>query len=112
MGNGVFSKSLSYKDWYIFNNWQRIHHNFLEQLVPILLWIAVGSFYMPLESAICGFTYFIGRIFFSIGYAMSPNKRVVGAIICDIGYLAAFGIAVYTCLNANLFKSESKIFVT
>jgi hypothetical protein len=61
---------------------------------------------MPLESAICGFTYFVGRIFFAIGYSISPNKRVLGAIICDIGYLSAFGISVYTCLNANLFAGN------
>jgi hypothetical protein len=32
MGSGVFSKKLSYADWFKFNNAQRVHYNFLESL--------------------------------------------------------------------------------
>lgn len=29
-GNGRYSMDLSYAEWYSFNNWQRVHYNFLE----------------------------------------------------------------------------------
>ena len=30
MGNGRYSADLSYAEWFSFNNWQRVHYNFLE----------------------------------------------------------------------------------
>jgi len=30
MGSGVYSMKLSYKDWYDFNNGQRVHLNYVE----------------------------------------------------------------------------------
>lgn len=30
MGNGRYAADWSYKEWFIFNNWQRAHYNYLE----------------------------------------------------------------------------------
>ena len=30
MGNGRYSIDLDYGEWYSFNNWQRVHYNYLE----------------------------------------------------------------------------------
>lgn len=43
-GNGRFSKMLPYKDWLKFNNAQRVHYNFLENLPIILALIVIASF--------------------------------------------------------------------
>ena len=95
-GNGRYSIDLNYEEWYSFNLWQRVQYNFLEQITPMLVWIFIGSFYQPLASAILGFTFFLGRIFYSIGYCKSPKHRVIGAIICDLGYLGAFVLSIVT----------------
>eukprot|EP00347_Sterkiella_histriomuscorum_P007599 403348298 len=95
-GNGRYSTDLSYPDWFSFNNFQRVQNNFLEQITPMLVWIFIGSFYQPLASAILGFVYFFGRIFFSIGYCKSPKHRIVGAIICDLGYIGSFILSIVT----------------
>ena len=73
MGNGKFSQDLTYSDWFNFNNWQRVHYNFLEHLCPILLWLFISSLYQPIATAILGFLYGFGRILYSIGYCKSPN---------------------------------------
>ena len=73
MGNGRYSVDLDYGQWFSFNNWQRVHYNFLEQLTPTLIWIAISALYKPLVAAIFGFVYFVGRILYSIRYCRSPN---------------------------------------
>lgn len=95
-GNGRYSMDWSYAQWFEFNLWQRVQYNFLEQLTPILVWVLIGALYQPLASAILGFVYFIGRIFYSIGYCKSPAHRVVGAIICDLAYLGSFVLSIVT----------------
>mmetsp|Transcript_40356 Transcript_40356/g.38831 ORF Transcript_40356/g.38831 Transcript_40356/m.38831 type:complete len:117 (-) Transcript_40356:39-389(-) len=94
MGNGRYAFELEYPEWYSFNNWQRVHYNFLEQLVPILVFLIVCSFYQPLAAAILGFVYFFGRLVYSIGYCRGPNSRSIGAGILDVAFIVALGLAV------------------
>ena len=93
-GNGKYSVKLSYAEWFEFNNAQRVQYNFLEQIVPIFIWVFVSALYQPLVAAIFGLTYFVGRFFYSIGYLKSPAQRVFGAIICDLAYLGAFVLSI------------------
>ena len=96
MGNGRYSVDLSYDQWFTFNNWQRAHYNYLEQLTPTLIWILISCAYQPLAAAILGFFVFIGRTFYAIGYCSTPNSRVIGAIIVDLGFL---GLFVLSCVS-------------
>jgi len=59
-----------------------------------LVWIFIGSYYQPLAAAILGFTFFIGRVFYSIGYCRSPKQRLVGALICDAAYFGSFVLSI------------------
>jgi uncharacterized membrane protein YecN with MAPEG domain len=103
-GNGRYSEDLAYDEWYSFQNWQRTQYNFLEQLTPALIWILIGSNYQPLASAIFGFTYFLGRLLYSIGYCKSPKHRLVGAILQDLAYIAAFVLSIVAIAKWNTNK--------
>ena len=72
MGSGRYSEALSYKDWYLYNNSQRVQYNYLEHLVCINTWTLIAGFYQPVIAAIFGFVYFFGRIIYSIGDVKSP----------------------------------------
>ena len=96
MGNGRYSVDLKYSEWFVFNNWQRAHYNYLEQFTPVIIWIFISTFYAPLAAAILGFVYFIGRIFYTWGYVASPNKRIFGALILDLSFLGLFILSIVT----------------
>ena len=90
MGNGRYSADLTYDQWFIFNNFQRCHYNYLEQLTPVLVMIILSSYYKPLAAAILALVYFVGRVFYTFGYIKSANKRLIGAILIDLGFLGIF----------------------
>ncbi len=94
MGSGRYSKDLTYSEWFIFNNWQRCHYNFLEQLTPILIWILISCLYNPLSSGILGLIYLLGRILYTFGYMSTSNKRIYGAIIMDLSLLGLFVLSL------------------
>ena len=96
MGNGRYAENWKYVEWFNFNNWQRAHYNFLEQITPVIVWILIGCAYRPLASAILGFAYFIGRILFTAGYSVSSNQRIFGAIILDLSILGLFILSLVT----------------
>src|SRR5438132_1566735 len=50
MGSGRFSEKLSYKEWYLFNNGQRIHYNYMEYVTCVLCWLLIGGVKYPWES--------------------------------------------------------------
>jgi glutathione S-transferase len=79
MGNGHFAKKLSYKDWYEFNNAQRVHYNFLESLPLVLITIFISALKQPLAALILACIYFFSRLIYSIGYMVGgPNMRLIG----------------------------------
>jgi hypothetical protein len=43
-----------------------------------------------------GFIYFIGRILYTAGYAKSAEKRLLGALILELGYLGLFILSLVT----------------
>ena len=79
----------------------------------MLTWLAIGTLYFPKPSAICGFLFEFGRILYSIGYLKNPNKRVIGAIISDIGLFGAFIISAISVYNAMkyLTPGNDKIYL-
>ena len=68
MGCGWYSSKLSYKEWFQFNVAQRIHGNFLEQLVTVTLLILIAGLKYPAYTFYAGIAYSIGRLLMAIGY--------------------------------------------
>ena len=79
MGNGLYGKELSYKDWYGFQLDQRAHKNFLEGLTIVSFCALIGGVTNPLLTLIFISLYFIGRILYTIGYRTSAKARIIGA---------------------------------
>lgn len=44
-GNGRYSEKLSYKDWFEFNNAQRVHQNFVETVGIVMISTLIAGFY-------------------------------------------------------------------
>ena len=96
MGSGYYSKQLSYKDWFRFNNAQRVHYNFLEALPMILTLLFIAGLKQPLAALIIGCIYFVARIIYLVSYVKSPNMRVIGVIPMTLTNFALFGLSLYT----------------
>ncbi len=94
MGNGRYSQDLTYQEWFTFNNWQRCHYNYLEQLTPVLIWIIISSFTYPQVAGILGLIYMVGRVFYTVGYMSTANNRIIGAIIIDLAFLGLFALSI------------------
>ena len=98
MGNGYFSKKLSYADWFHFNNAQRVHYNFLEALPFVLVLIFITALKQPLAALILSSIYFVGRLLYLIGYVRGgPNLRMIGAVPNAFVVFILFGFSFYTC---------------
>ena len=83
MGNGWYSKHLSYKDWLEFNSAQRTFLNFLEQITTITVLLLVAGLKHPECTFYIGVTYFVCRLLYVVLYKVGPNMRfpVVGVIL-------------------------------
>ena len=100
MGNGRYASKLSYSDWYDFNNRQRAHYNALEQVATMITVVIVAGVWCPVCASVIGWTYFVGRLLFTIGYvAKGPKGRLMGALIADLAILAGIGTAVFSCVK-------------
>ena len=97
-GNGRFAEKMSYKDWFIMNNGQRVQGHFLECLVFYLITgyvAAVGHWVTCCISAAALALVFFARIGYAIGYTRKgPRGRLCGALFNDIALLALFGSAI------------------
>lgn len=93
-GSGHYSKKLSYKEWYEFNNAQRAHANFVEMVASTLVFLLIAGIYFPIPAAIIGLVLAIFRFIYAIGYTSSgPTGRVVGAIVNDFCLLGLLGLS-------------------
>ena len=105
-GNGRYSQSLSYIDWYRINCAQRIHVNFLEQIHLILLCAIVAGIRYPWPAFAIDIVYVFGRLIYSIGYSTSPDKRVIGALTIDLALLSQFGLAIASCVRCFYLETD------
>jgi len=100
MGNGRYAERLSYKDWYIFNNAQRVHYNFVEQVAPIITLILITALVFPQLAGYLGWAYFVGRIAFAIGYTRyGPKGRIIGITIIDLAMFTLFVTSIIACVK-------------
>eukprot|EP01100_Stratorugosa_tubuloviscum_P006722 TRINITY_DN285_c2_g1_i3.p1 TRINITY_DN285_c2_g1~~TRINITY_DN285_c2_g1_i3.p1 ORF type:complete len:156 (-),score=70.69 TRINITY_DN285_c2_g1_i3:45-512(-) len=105
-GSGRFSTKLNEKDWITFNNYQRVHYNYLEGLTPTVLFnLSCGLIY-PRFAAAAAVVYMIGRQLYALGYWRKGEKgRYIGALILDFALLALFGGSITAALKiAKLIK--------
>ena len=99
MGNGKYAEKLSYKEWYEFNNGQRAHYQFIEQLGSVITLLLIAGIGLPTVAGCFGWLYFAGRILFTIGYVRKgPRGRIFGARLLAVSML---GLAVTAFISAG-----------
>lgn len=92
----MFSRELSYADWYTFNNAQRAHQSLLEGLPGFYAVLACASLRHPALAAGCGAVYGTGRYVYARGYSKhGPAARGPGAILSALAFFTALGVAVF-----------------
>lgn len=93
-GDGRYSDKLPYKQWVEFNNAQRVHQNFVEQLPMVLTFLVLGGLVLPKAAMYIGFINAAARIVYTIMYAnYGSNYRVIGAVS---GSLPLYGLGIAT----------------
>ncbi|OMJ13310.1 Microsomal glutathione S-transferase 3, partial [Smittium culicis] len=104
MGSGRFSAKLSDKEWAEFNNIMRVHQNYVEQLPLAILSVLVNGLFNPIQSAIAGEVYIIGRFIYAYGYkSHGPKGRMTGAMITILAILFNVGssfVGIYNTLRS------------
>ena len=94
---------LEYKDWMAFQTAQRLHYNFLENIMQLTTCIALAGLYFPITAAIWGGVVTLGRLIYQFGYRLSPKTRFFGAPFI---LLTAFGLPIFTIVSLALFASS------
>ena len=94
MGNGRFADTLSYGQWYAFNNAQRAHYNLVENFAPALGLHVLSGLFFPRITAGSALLWIAARHVWSSNYVKAgPNARYSGIaashIICLLGWLGA-----------------------
>jgi glutathione S-transferase len=96
MGCGRYADKLTLEEWQQFNNAQRGHQNYVEQMGSIVASMLVCGLFFPRIAFGFGLMYVVGRELYAMGYRSSgPSGRRVGAITQDIALLVIIGAAAY-----------------
>ncbi|KAJ1985778.1 hypothetical protein H4R33_003773 [Dimargaris cristalligena] len=96
MGSGRFASKLSDEDWTTFNNIQRGHQNYVEQVSLAQSSVLLSGLFNPQASGILGLTYIIARFFYARGYASKgADGRKVGAMLGAASLLGMVLITVH-----------------
>ena len=98
-GSGIYSRKLSYKDWFEFNLAQRAHLNFVEQVFFVCFLILVSGVKYPIYATGAGALYAVGRLLYAIGYSSKVEGRLIGFLVVSISLLGLFGMSIMTCLS-------------
>lgn len=103
MGNGRFAAKLNDEDWEKFNNYQRAHYNYVEQVSSIQTLLLLGGLFYPKIAAALGLKYVFGRFLFTRGYRKHGAKgRLTGSPFIAISLLGLFGVTVFGSTKALL----------
>jgi uncharacterized membrane protein YecN with MAPEG domain len=97
MGNGRYSEHLNYRDWYDFNNAQRVHYNYLENVNSYVVYLLAAALYHPFEAAILGAIIFVFRLVYAITYLRSGSDnplRGISSLICVLTSWVALGYGI------------------
>ncbi|ORX78651.1 membrane-associated proteins in eicosanoid and glutathione metabolism [Basidiobolus meristosporus CBS 931.73] len=103
MGSGRFAAKLNDEDWVAFNNVQRSHQNYVEQISSAQIFVLLTGLFCPKFAGFLGFVYIAGRQLYANGYrASGPEGRRAGAILFNISLLTMLLTIVYSCLKLVL----------
>ncbi|KAJ1497723.1 hypothetical protein HMI55_005333 [Coelomomyces lativittatus] len=95
-GSGRFSQKLELKQWIDFNNAQRVHLNYLEDLPTVFSMLIFSGTFHPVFTSAVAVLYVVGRQIYSSGYiAKGPEGRVVGAIVHHLAMISMVGSTIY-----------------
>ncbi|CDW73034.1 mapeg family protein [Stylonychia lemnae] len=96
-GYGRYSDELTYKEWFDYNNAQRVHLNFVEQLPIMMVLIYLAALKQPLAALILSCTYFACRLAYAISYiGGGPNLRIVATAPSFGIKWTLYGLSFYT----------------
>jgi len=103
-GFGRYSDKLSYGDWFKFASAQRAHGNFFEQVGIIIPMVLLGGCESARVAAAFGWTYFFGRIMYSLGYTSNQGselRSIGGAVVTfsAIGLIVLAGKACWSMIR-------------
>ncbi len=105
MGNGRFCEKLDYAQWYEFNNAQRVHYNYVEQIGVLVAMMILGAVSFPIVTGCIGWMYFVGRVLYTLGYASKgPNRRFVGAITLNLSAILLMATGLVSSLKVLFFN--------
>jgi len=100
MGCGRYANKLPMEDWITFNNYQRSHYHYIENITLVLIALLVAGLSYPKLATIMGIVYIVGRELFGIGYRMNNAKiRSLGGISSEIVQIVFFIIAIMSGWN-------------
>ncbi|KAI9345628.1 hypothetical protein BDR26DRAFT_856360 [Obelidium mucronatum] len=91
------------KNKYLFNCYQRAHHNFLENYPQFLFLLATSGIQYPQIAAGAGAVWIVGRIFYASNYQTGePSKRNGGlALLHLFGMLTLIGLGITTGVSLS-----------
>ena len=99
-GTGRFADKLTDEQWLQFNNAQRAHQNYLEQLPTILVLLLISGLGAPRVAVPLAIVFMVGRWLYGKGYrAEGPVGRMTGTKVMYIGVIGLLFTALYTCFT-------------
>lgn len=94
-GSGFYTRNLDYEKWYLLNNGQRAHINFVEWIATNISLMLIAGLYFPITSAALGFGLIVSRFVYAFGYTNNgPAGRSIGALFNDLITLVHLVLAI------------------
>ena len=107
MGCGRYASKLEYKDCVLFNNAQRAHLNFVENITVYVVLLLCAGLYYPIEASILGWIIILGRVgyaFYFTEQGASHKLRKIGSALSGLASLVLFVYAIIS--SVNLINSD------
>ncbi|KAJ1651669.1 hypothetical protein IWQ61_007819, partial [Dispira simplex] len=99
MGSGRHAAKLSDEEWTQFNNIQRTHQNYVEQISQVQSAVLLAGLFYPRLSGGLGLAYIAGRFIYTQGYrSKGPQGRLTGFGLAILSYFGMVGVAVFGSL--------------
>ena len=107
-GNGKFSKSLPFRNWYLLNAKMRKHFNFLEMIIGFLPILLFAGIKYPTLCSYCTFIIIVSRFCSLIGDDFYKDRETTGENILKFAAWAMSSCAHFTVI-AFAVKSSLEI---